>query len=64
MARLAKKSFQLVFFCRTLWVWGIHKICHIVHLLDSYLRKWLDSAVSNSPVIGQCCVQLSNGWSM
>ena len=23
---------------------------------------WLDSAVSNSPMVGLCCVQLSDGW--
>ena len=24
--------------------------------------QWLDSAVSNTPMVGQCCVQLSDGW--
>ena len=33
--------------CRTIWVWGICKIRPIVQSLDSYLCKWLDSAVSN-----------------
>ena len=26
--------------------------------------QWLDSTVSNCPMVRQCCVQLSNGWTV
>ena len=76
MARRVRKSIGQIVFCRTVWAWETRVICHIVQLFGNYLCKYLDSAVSNSPMrwlvnavsncpmAGQLSVQQSNGWTV
>ena len=64
MAIWARKYTGQIVFRQTILLLGIRKICPIVQVLYGYLCKWLDIAMSNSPVIGQCCVQLSNDWTV
>ena len=46
-------------FRRTIRAWETRIICPIILLLGSYLCKSSDSAVSNSPMVGQCFVRQS-----
>ena len=64
MGILGIKYIGQIVFRRTVWAWETRVICPIVRLLGNYLCKCSDSAVSNSPMVGQCCVQLSKCWTM
>ena len=55
---LGRKSIGQIIFCQTVWAWETRVICYIVRLLGNYMQM-LDSGVSNSPMVGQCSVQLS-----
>ena len=59
-------------FRRTVWVWRIRVICQTLEVgrrrIHVICRTVLcpavqrsDSAMSNCPMVGQCCIQLSNG---
>ena len=61
---LGIKYIGQIVFLRTVWAWETCVICPIVRLLGNYLCKCSDSAVSNSPMVGQCCVQLSKYCTM
>ena len=58
-------------FRRTVWVWRIRVICQTSDVGQRRIRvicwtvlyptvQWLDSAVSSCPMVGLCCIQLSN----
>ena len=56
MGILGIKYIGQIVFRRTVWAWKTRIICPIVRLLGNYFCKCSDSDVSNSPMVGQCCV--------